>query len=164
MKPIYTMRYRPVSSFTLPPGISTEWVRIPQIDGLVIAAAFPELERSKHPYGEFTASRELTDTEMDRHQVQRVDPEHLRAERVAEIEQRIDTLRTERTLFTTDADEVTALSQMIEKAEAERDEALAGAPRTDTGIKRGPTVNPISSTPAGEDSGTTSPTTSPRAG
>ena len=112
MKPIYTMRYRPVSSFTLPQGISTEWVRIPQIDGLVIATAFPELERSKHPYGEFTASRELTDKEMDRYQVQRVDLEHLRAERVADLEQRIDTLRTERTLFATDPDEVTALTRL----------------------------------------------------
>ena len=40
-KPVYAMRYRPVSSFTLPPGIVTEWVRTPRTDGLVVTGAFP---------------------------------------------------------------------------------------------------------------------------
>ena len=130
MKPIYTMRYRPVSSFTLPTGISTEWVRTPQIDGLVIGTAFPELKRSKHPFGEFTTSRELSEDELDRYQVQRVDPEHVKAQQLAEIEERIRKLRSERTLFATDPDEVTSLSEMIDEAETERDKVMADAQAT----------------------------------
>ena len=41
--PIYTMLFRPVSSFTLPNGITTEWVRLPRTDGYVMADAFPHL-------------------------------------------------------------------------------------------------------------------------
>ena len=123
-RPIYTMLYRPVSSFTLPRGITTEWVRLPQVDGHVMARAYPQLERSTHPYGEFTANRELTAAELESFQVKRVDPEFVRNERVGELDERIDTLRTERTMFAGDPDEVTALSQMIDEAQVEREKLI----------------------------------------
>ena len=123
--PIYTMLYRPVSSFTLPSGITTEWVRLPQIDGHVMAQAYPQLERSKHPYGEFTASRELRDDELKSFQVKRVDPEFVRAERVGQLDKRIETLHDERTMFTSDPNEVSALTQMIDEAQTERDSLLS---------------------------------------
>ena len=123
--PIYTMLYRPVSSFTLPAGITTEWVRLPQIDGHVMARAFPHLERSEHPYGEFTASRELAAEELERFQVRRVDPEFVRSERLRQLDERIETLQAERTMFASDPDEVTALDQRIDEAQAERDSLAA---------------------------------------
>ncbi len=119
--PIYTMLYRPVSSFTLPRGITTEWVRLPQIDGHVMARAYPHLERSEHPYGEFTASRELSADELERFEVKRVDPEFVRSERLRELDDRIETLQAQRRMFASDPDEVTALSQMIDEAQIERD-------------------------------------------
>ena len=119
--PIYTMLYRPVSSFTLPRGITTEWVRLPQIDGHVMARAYPHLERSEHPYGEFTASRELSADELERFEVKRVDPEFVRSERLRELDERIETLQAQRRMFASDPDEVTALSQMIDEAQIERD-------------------------------------------
>ena len=119
--PIYTMLYRPVSSFTLPRGITTEWVRLPQIDGHVMARAYPHLERSEHAYGEFTASRELSADELERFEVKRVDPEFVRSERLRELDDRIETLQAQRRMFASDPDEVTALSQMIDEAQIERD-------------------------------------------
>ena len=80
--PIYTMLFRPVSSFTLPNGITTEWMRLPRTGGYVMADAFPHLKRSEHPFGEFTTNRELTAEELERFQVKRVDPEFVRNERV----------------------------------------------------------------------------------
>ena len=127
--PIYTMLYRPVSSFTLPSGITTEWVRLPEIDGHVMALAYPLLKRSKHPYGEFTASRELTDNELERFQVKRVDPEFVRAERINEVDKKIESLQNERAMFTNDPDELTALNQMIDDAQTERDKLLSEAPK-----------------------------------
>ena len=117
-KPIYAMRYRPVSSCTLPRGVVTEWVRTPQVDKDLFARAFPHLERSAYTHGEFTTNRELSDDELEDYQIDRVDAPHKRAVERAELEERIDTLRTELSMFSSDHDEATALTQMIDKAEA----------------------------------------------
>ena len=132
-KPIYAMRYRPVSGCTLPPGITTTWVRTPQVDGHIVGRAFPDLDRSTYPYGEFTTNRELTDDELESYQVERVDPAHKRNVLKAELEERIDKLRTERAMFAHDPEEVTTLTQMIDAAETQLEELdTAEAPAAET--------------------------------
>ena len=135
MRAIYTMLSRPVSSFTLPSGITTEWVRLPRLDGHTMRHAFPDVETSEHLYGEFTANRILTPAELERFQVRRIDAEHIQAQRISELEKRIETLRGERTTFAEDGDEVSELTQMIETAQAElknaRQPADGGQPAND---------------------------------
>lgn len=69
---IYTMQFRPVGAFTLPRGVITEWVRLPQHDSHLLRRAYPDLETSRYPFGEFTTSRPLTPAEMEAFQVKRV--------------------------------------------------------------------------------------------
>ena len=126
-EPVYTMLYRPVSSFTLPRGVTTEWKKLPRnADGRMMRA-FPSLERSEHPFGEFTTSRELSREEMESYQVKRIDPAFMRSERIDELDRRIETLETERQTFGSDPDEITELTRLIDEANAERDKLLAGA-------------------------------------
>lgn len=126
-RPVYTMLYRPVATFTTPRGVATEWTRLPAGADHRMRRAFPDLEVSEHPFGEFTASRELTADELEQWQIKRVDPEFVRQSRMRELDERIDTLETERSLFASDPDETTALTQMIDEARTERDNLLTPA-------------------------------------
>ena len=126
-RPVYTMLYRPVSSFTLPRGVTTEWRKLPRNADGHLMRAFPGLERSEHPHGEFTTSRELTAEELESYQVKRIDPAFMRKERIEELDRRIETLESERRDFTSDPDEVTALTQEIDQASVEREALLAEA-------------------------------------
>ena len=117
-KPVYTMRYRPVSSFTLPDGILTNWLRLPQIDGHTMSRAYPDLKTSTHAFGEFTTNRDLTEAEMEQFQVDRVDPEHLARKRCTELRRRITALQQERELFKKNPEDVTELTRSIENARA----------------------------------------------
>ena len=125
--PVYTMLYRPVSSFTLPRGVTTEWRKLPRNADGHMMRAFPALVRSEHAHGEFTTSRELSAEEMQSYQVKRIDPAFMRRERIEELDRQIETLETERCDFTSDADEVTALTQEIDQANVEREKLLADA-------------------------------------
>ena len=125
--PVYTMLYRPVSSFTLPRGVITEWMKLPKNADERMQRAFPGMERSEHLYGEFTASRELSADEMESFQVKRVDPAFVRRTRIEELDRRIETLETERRTFAADPDEVAELSRMIDEANVERNSLLAEA-------------------------------------
>ena len=68
--PVYTMLYRPATQFgTLPPGVHVDhWVRVPR----ELAGRFPHLLVSGHPFGEFAASRPLTERELRDYQIERV--------------------------------------------------------------------------------------------
>lgn len=119
-KPIYTMEYRPVSSFTLPRGITTNWVRLPQDATPEMKRGYPQLERSEHRFGEFTTNRELTAQEMEQFQVKRVDPEHLRAEKLEAVGKKIETLQAEREIFSHDDEAVREIDAELEHANRER--------------------------------------------
>ena len=125
--PVYTMLYRPVSSCTLPRGVTTEWKKLPSSADGQMMRAFPALERSEHPFGEFTTNRELSSSEMESYQVRRVDAAFMRQEHIAELDRRIATLETERDVFATDPDEVRELARQIDEAKVEREKLLAEA-------------------------------------
>ena len=69
-EPVYTMLYRPATQLgTLPRGVHVaQWVRVPR----ELAARFPNLPVSEHPFGEFVASRPLTDAELKDYQIEHV--------------------------------------------------------------------------------------------
>ena len=125
--PVYTMLFRPVSTFTLPRGVTTEWVRLPVDADQAMRRAFDGLGQSEHRYGEFTTNRPLTEEELERFEVRRVDAVFLRRKKQAELDERIDRLVTERTAFANDPDEVAALTREIENARSERDHLLQAA-------------------------------------
>lgn len=61
MSTIYTMKFRPVSTVTLPPGIRYELVALPHD----FHGNRPDLKRSeRHRFGEFTTDRPLSADEM----------------------------------------------------------------------------------------------------
>lgn len=126
-RPIYTMLYRPVSTFTLPRGVTTEWARLPANSDAHMRRAFPDLEVSEHPFGDFTTSRELTDDELERFQVKRVDDGFVRAQRMNELEQVIAKLEVEVELFSNNPDDVAELTRSIDEAKAEREKLAAEA-------------------------------------
>lgn len=64
----YAMLYRPATQFgTLPPGVHvTGWKQVPKD----LAGRFPGVAVSKRPFGEFFASRLLTEAELRDYQIE----------------------------------------------------------------------------------------------
>ena len=64
------MRVRPATERgTLPPGVGIlHWTRVPR----KLAGKFPEHPISNQPFGEFVASRRLTDQELRDYRIQLV--------------------------------------------------------------------------------------------
>ena len=121
MKPIYTLRFRPVSSWTLPNGIVTEWVRLPHYNIHTLRKAYPDLEMSDHPYGEFTTSRDLTDDEIASFQFERTDPGYVLRTLMAGLAERVRTLKAEAEIFDDDDQAVKEIGQLIVDCETEVD-------------------------------------------
>ena len=120
---IYAMRNRPVAGCTLPPGITTEWVRLPQLDGHTMQRAFPDRETSRtRLFGEFTTNRPLTREELERYEIERIDPPFLKSVRIGEIRETVQKLKAEREVV---QDDLTTIEGEIAKAEAEL-KTLAG--------------------------------------
>ena len=67
---IYTMRFRPATQFgTLPKNVNmARWTRVPR----ELADRFPNHPVSKRPFGEFVASRRLTEQELRDYQIEHV--------------------------------------------------------------------------------------------
>ena len=67
---IYAMRFRPATQFgTLPKNVNVaRWTRVPR----ELAGRFPNHPVSKRPFGEFVASRRLTEQELRDYQIEQV--------------------------------------------------------------------------------------------
>lgn len=63
----YTMRYRPAGFATLPHGLRWEYVEAPARWDCGVRR--PDLPMSKHPFGVFTADRELTQDELRSYEI-----------------------------------------------------------------------------------------------
>lgn len=121
--PIYAMRNRPVAGCTLPPGITTDWVRLPQLDGHTMRRAFPDRETSRtRLFGEFTTNRPLTSDELERYEIDRIDAPFLRSVTISQIREKVGKLKAEREVVQED---LTTIEGEIAKAEAEL-KTLAG--------------------------------------
>lgn len=126
-RPIYTMLYRPVSTFTLPRGVTTAWARLPAGSDQRMRDAFPGIEVSEHPFGDFTTDRDLTDEEMEQFQVKRVDAGFVRRQRMDELDKTIEKLNVELDIFSNNPDDVAELTREIDAAKSEREKLAAEA-------------------------------------